>query len=159
MGYTNQAFLKVLCLLQESWSKELFVSCCEETGSTQKQKVIFVHYSLQQILFLQFSNIHHIPPILSVIIVSILNGLSPHTFGFGLTAVESHLCSISFTFSSIFRIGTKNKFLKLIAVDEHPSVQFSCSVVSNSLRPRGLQHANPPCPSPTPGVYSCPLSW
>ena len=34
------------------------------------------------------------------------------------------------------------------------SVQFSCSVVSNSLRPHGLQHTRPPCPSPTPGVYS-----
>ena len=39
------------------------------------------------------------------------------------------------------------------------SVQFSCSAVSNSLRPYGLQHARPPCSSPTPGVYSnsCPL--
>ena len=39
-------------------------------------------------------------------------------------------------------------------------VQFSLSVVSNSLRPHGLQHARPPCPSPTSGVYSnsCPLS-
>ena len=34
------------------------------------------------------------------------------------------------------------------------SVQFSCSVVSNSLRPRELQHARSPCPSPTPRVYS-----
>ena len=33
------------------------------------------------------------------------------------------------------------------------SVQFSFSVVSNSLRPHGLQHARPPCPSPTPRVY------
>ena len=40
------------------------------------------------------------------------------------------------------------------------SVQFSFSVVSDSLWPRGLQHARPPCPSPAPGVYSnsCPLS-
>ena len=40
------------------------------------------------------------------------------------------------------------------------SVQFSCSVVSYSLRPHGLQHTKPPCPSPTPRVYinSCPLS-
>ena len=40
-------------------------------------------------------------------------------------------------------------------------MQFSHSVVSNSLRPHGLQHTRPPCPSPTPGVYSdsCPLSW
>ena len=40
------------------------------------------------------------------------------------------------------------------------SVQFSHSVVSNSLWPHGLQHARLPCPSPTTGVYSnsCPLS-
>ena len=34
------------------------------------------------------------------------------------------------------------------------SVQFSRSVVSNSLQPHELQHARPPCPSPTPGVHS-----
>ena len=34
------------------------------------------------------------------------------------------------------------------------SVQFSCSVVSDSLRPPVSQHARPPCPSPTPGVHS-----
>ena len=41
------------------------------------------------------------------------------------------------------------------------SVQFSCSVMSDSLRPHGLQHDRPPCPSPTPRAYSnsCPLSW
>ena len=33
------------------------------------------------------------------------------------------------------------------------SVQFSRSVMSNSLRPHELQHTRPPCPSPTPGVY------
>ena len=40
------------------------------------------------------------------------------------------------------------------------SVQFSRSVMSNSLQPHGLQRARPPCPSPTPGVYSnsCSLS-
>ena len=40
------------------------------------------------------------------------------------------------------------------------SVQFSCSVVSNSLQPHESQHARPPCPSPTPRVYpkSCPSS-
>ena len=39
--------------------------------------------------------------------------------------------------------------------------QFSCLVTFDSLRPYGLQHARPPCLSPTPGVYSdlCPLSW
>jgi len=41
------------------------------------------------------------------------------------------------------------------------SVQFSCSVMSDSLRLHELQHTRPPCPSPTPGVYPnpCPLSW
>ena len=40
------------------------------------------------------------------------------------------------------------------------SVQFSCSIVSDSLQSHGLQHTRPPCPSPTPGVHpnSCPLS-
>ena len=40
-------------------------------------------------------------------------------------------------------------------------VRFSLSVMSNSLWPHGLQHTRPPCPSPTPGVYtnSGPLSW
>ena len=40
------------------------------------------------------------------------------------------------------------------------SVQFSHSVVSNSLQSHELQHAGPPCPSPTAGVYPnpCPLS-
>ena len=39
-------------------------------------------------------------------------------------------------------------------------VLLSCSVVSDSLRPHGLQHVRPPCPSPTPGACSnsCPLS-
>ena len=36
------------------------------------------------------------------------------------------------------------------------SVQFSHSVMSNSLRPQESQHARPPCPSPTPGVHSNP---
>ena len=42
-------------------------------------------------------------------------------------------------------------------IDYH-SVQFSLSVVSDSLQPHELQHARPPCPSLTPGVYSnsCP---
>ena len=45
------------------------------------------------------------------------------------------------------RVGERAKVL------EFNSVQFSCSVVSNSLRPHELQHATPPCPSPTPGVH------
>ena len=42
-----------------------------------------------------------------------------------------------------------------------PVSQFSHSVVSNSLQPHESQNSRPPCPSPTPGVYSnlCPSSW
>ena len=40
------------------------------------------------------------------------------------------------------------------------SVQFSCSVMSDSLRPHGLQHTRSPCPLPIPRIYShsCPLT-
>ena len=46
-------------------------------------------------------------------------------------------------------------------ISGYPRVQFSHSVVSDSLRPHGLQHAWLPCPSPTPGARSnsCPSSW
>ena len=46
------------------------------------------------------------------------------------------------------------------SVKTFSSVQFSRSVMSDSLWPQELQHARTPCPSPTPGVYSnpCPLS-
>ena len=41
------------------------------------------------------------------------------------------------------------------------SVQFSRSVIPDSLRPHESQHTRPPCPSPTPGVHpnSCPSRW
>ena len=41
------------------------------------------------------------------------------------------------------------------------SVEFSRSLVSNSMWPHGLQHARLPCPSPTPGAYSnsSPSRW
>ena len=50
--------------------------------------------------------------------------------------------------------------MKLEARGRQASVQFSCSVMSDSLRSHGLQHTRLPCPSPTPGACSdaCPLS-
>ena len=52
-------------------------------------------------------------------------------------------------------------FLGLISDTSFSSVQFSPSVVSDSLRLHESQHSRPPCPSPIPGVYSnsCPSSW
>ena len=51
------------------------------------------------------------------------------------------------------------QYCSLLSVQKH-SVQFSRSVVSDSLRPHEPQHARPPCLSPTPGVHpnSCPSS-
>ena len=48
--------------------------------------------------------------------------------------------------------------LRIPSCCSHTLVQFSRSVLSNSLRPPGLQHARLPCPSPTPRAYSnsCP---
>ena len=57
----------------------------------------------------------------------------------GLVFVEKRSCSPSL--STMWRYSGK-------------SVQFSHSVVSDSLRPHESQHARPPCPSPTPGVHS-----
>ena len=60
-------------------------------------------------------------------------------------------------------VVTINKFQVLLSIitclPSYP-IQFSRSVMSNYLQPHGLQHTRPPCPSPTPGVYSksCPLS-
>ena len=60
------------------------------------------------------------------------------------------------TLLSCYKI--RNRFVK--PMYKH-SVQFSHSVVSDSLRPHELQQARPPCPSPTPGVHPnpCPSSW
>ena len=51
--------------------------------------------------------------------------------------------------------------LVLFVHDKFSTVQFSHSVMSDSLGPCEQQHARPPCPSPTPRAYSnsCPLSW
>ena len=50
---------------------------------------------------------------------------------------------------SVFNTTTKRS----LCLGALSSVQFSCSVVSDSLRPHESQHARPPCPSPTPGFH------
>ena len=55
---------------------------------------------------------------------------------------------------------TSGVYLKNIRLFQFSSIQFSRSVMFDSLRPQELQHVRPPCPSPTPRVHpnSCPLS-
>ena len=66
------------------------------------------------------------------------------------------------TWSSFFECWVLSQLFHFLLShhQEALSVKFSHSVMSNSLQPHELQHARPPCPSPTPGVYlnSCPLS-
>ena len=59
------------------------------------------------------------------------------------------------------QFGARKKTDQICTVESHSSVQFSHSVVSNSLWPHGLQFARLPCPSPTPRACSnlSPLSW
>ena len=59
------------------------------------------------------------------------------------------------------RVRTENDWKRAWDFFRGVSVQFSRSAVSDSLQPHESQHARPPCPSPTPGVYpnSCPSSW
>ena len=63
---------------------------------------------------------------------------------------------ICYNFNSLVSLSTFT-----LLCNHHHSVQFSHSVMSDSLRPHEPQHARPPCPSPTPGAYpnSSLLSW
>ena len=90
---------------------------------------------------------------------------------FGFPSHLSHCGGFPVLYSSflfvIYFIHSINKLYLSIPISQFISppplsslVQFSSSVMSNSLRHLELQHARPPCPSPTPRVYSnpCPLS-
>ena len=71
--------------------------------------------------------------------------LSPFKFmGLSRYKRRQRICPVHYPFSSV----------------QISSVQFSCSVISDSLQPHESQHARPPSPSPTPGVHSnsCPSS-
>ena len=74
----------------------------------------------------------------------------------GKKACENNLEDLTFDNDKNFSYSALQENIIVLAT----SVQFSCSVVSDSLQPHELQHARPPCPSPTPRVHSnsCPLS-
>ena len=72
---------------------------------------------------------------------------------------DNRVLCISLIFYSVWKGKEKNVFL--YGRNPLSSAQLSHSVVSDSLRPHELQHARPPCPSPTSGVHSDsrPSSW
>ena len=74
------------------------------------------------------------------------------------------MCTFTYMWMSAWSCPTLHKPMDCCppgsSVHGFSSIQFSCSVVSDSLWPNELQHARPPCPSQTPGVHSdsCPSS-
>ena len=68
------------------------------------------------------------------------------------TFIVWHVNYFSILFFLVFIIGLRNTLLSPLG-HMFSSVQFSRSVVSDSSWPHELQHARPPCPSPTPGVH------
>ena len=75
------------------------------------------------------------------------------------THTHTHTHIYTYTHTLIFRIlfqyrSTQTTERSSLCFKIGPSVQFSRSVLSDSLRPHELQHARPPCPSQTPRVHS-----
>ena len=98
-----------------------------------------------------FTSLHFcvfLPPLLNIFCFCYVHTIS--------VLYRAHLCmkcslGISWYTRDLFKRirDTKGTFHAKMTSD-----QISCSVVSDSLRPHDLQHARPPCPSPTPGVHS-----
>ena len=86
---------------------------------------------------------------------------SPTSWASSITIIPHELCAPSFPGRAMLALLSDFRLFylpKTPCAFSFSLVQFSCSVVSDSLWPHGLQHARPPCPSPTPRVYSnsCP---
>ena len=71
------------------------------------------------------------------------------SFSFSISPANEHPGLISFRMDWLDLLAVQGTLQNVFS-----SVQFSRSVVSNSLQPHESQHARPPCPSPTPGVHS-----
>ena len=70
-----------------------------------------------------------------------------------------HCSSVSWTQLYVWRLYIN--IAHIFYIYTYVLLLFSCPVMSESLRPHGLQHTRPPCPSPSPGVCpsSCSLHW
>ena len=75
-------------------------------------------------------------------------------------STQTHVRCVSDTIKQSHPLSSPSPPALNLSQHQFSSVQFSRSVMSNSLRPHESKHTRPPCPSPTPRVYSssCPLS-
>ena len=74
------------------------------------------------------------------------------SFSFNISSSNEHPEPVPLRMNWLDLIATQGTLKSLL--QQHSSVQFSRSVVANSWRPHESQRTRPPCPSPTPGVYS-----
>ena len=93
-------------------------------------------------------------------VINIFNSSDSFCLFWGVFLVKSTFKMFLINFLLAYKCFTTLCEFLLYSKVSQPSVQFSHTVVSDTLWPSGLQHARPPCPSPTPGVHSnsCPLS-
>ena len=118
---------------------------------------IFTSFEAETIIF-RFLRIKESKPLSVFHLISYSQISSAHNSGLFFNTTETRMIACK---ESLFHY--KGQMPKR---DKHPhtryvqSVQFSCSVVSNSLRSHEPQQARHPCPPPTPEVHSnsCPLS-
>ena len=94
-----------------------------------------------------------------ICLVCLLISQSPSETSLSHFCLTSMLFFIWFSFFNCSYSNRRTEAMQEVAI--FSSLWFSCSVMSNSLWPHGLQHIRLHCPSPTPGAYlnSCPLSW
>ena len=79
---------------------------------------------------------------------------SPHPLSAAIHILEEKAIHVGWNLSLILHVPKRLNILGKVLFACNAGVQFSCSVVSDSLQPHELQHARPPCPSPTPRVHS-----
>ena len=125
---------------------------------TELTKICLVFLGRKKVICLYLSEFFQIKTLMDVFIGKINQGWN-HLWSH-LTMSSHSLCLTMQC--SIFKTMAKEKtdlayellLSSWLRWSRFSSVQFSHSVVSDSLRPHGLEHARPPCPSPTSKVYS-----
>ena len=97
------------------------------------------------------------------IILCILWNCLNFTFYLIIPSIQKYMWFLYFSSMSMTLLKSfSSRFLMCLleyAIYKISSVQFSPSVVSNSLRPHGLQHTRPPCPSPLPEFTPTHVHW